>query len=61
MGHHFNGDDCSIQNLVFVPIDTVDEQLSNCKAETAKEIGNILDEENVLPPTMGNELSRNRP
>ena len=34
MGHHFNGDDCSIQNLVFVPIDTVEEHLSNHEAET---------------------------
>ena len=34
MGHHFNGNDCSIQNLVFFPIDTVEEHLSNREAET---------------------------
>ena len=38
MGHHFNGPDCSINNLVFVPIDTVDERLSNRGAETKLKI-----------------------
>ena len=37
MGHHFNSDECSIQNLVFVPIEnqhhTMDEHLSAREAE----------------------------
>ena len=33
MGHYFNSNECSIQNLVFIPIDTVDEHLSAREAE----------------------------
>ena len=33
MGHHFNGDDCSIANLVFTPIEGVNDHLSKREAE----------------------------
>ena len=33
VGHHFNGDDCSIANLVFTPIEGVSDHLPKREAE----------------------------
>ena len=33
MAHHFNGADCSIDNLVWAPVSKVDEELSTREAE----------------------------
>ena len=42
MVHHFSGDDCSLQNLVFVPIDIVNEHLPNTVAETQLKLEQTL-------------------
>ena len=33
MGHHFNGSDCSLDNLVWAPLDKVSDDLTNREAE----------------------------
>ena len=34
IGHHFNGEDCSIDNLVWVPVAKVSDNLTKREAET---------------------------
>ena len=33
MGHHFNGSDCSLNNLVWAPLDKISDDLTNREAE----------------------------
>ena len=60
MAHHFNGEDCSIDNLVWAPVAKVDEKLSMREAEAELKKIETMDQKNVLHATMGHELSRNR-
>ena len=59
MGHHFNSDNRFIQNLVFVPIDTVEKHLSNCEADTQLNKLETYWIKKTCSPTLGNELSTN--
>ena len=36
MGHHFDGNDCSLSNLVWAPLDKISDDLTNREAELLK-------------------------
>ena len=42
MGHHFNGSDCSLNNLVWTPLDKVSDDLSKRDAESLLKIRETL-------------------
>ena len=60
MAHHFNGENCSINNLVWAPVAKVDDELSMREAEAELKKIETLDQKDVLHATMGHELPRNK-